>query len=131
MKFVTLMLFCLFVTCVLNAENWPQFRGPNASGKADGNNIPESWNIESKANILWSTEIPGVGHSSPIVWGDRIFLTTAIGYESNWHDDSVEHTWKFFRSMERPGKFCGSKRPLKDCHVQNVMKNLARPIQHR
>jgi outer membrane protein assembly factor BamB len=104
MRFAKLMLVLLFFAFVVNAENWPQFRGSNASGKADGNNIPESWNIESKANILWSTEIPGVGHSSPIVWGDRIFLTTAIGYESNWHDDSVEHTWKIFSIDAETGK---------------------------
>ena len=104
MRFAKLLLICMFVVSVVRAENWPQFRGPNASGKADGNNIPESWNIESKANILWSTEIPGVGHSSPIVWGDRIFLTASIGYESNWHDDSVEHTWKIFSIDAKSGK---------------------------
>jgi len=104
MKFAKLTLVWLLFASVLHAENWPQFRGMNASGRTDGNNIPESWNIESKENILWSTEIPGVGHSSPIVWGDRIFLTTAIGYESNWHDDSVEHTWKMFSIDSKTGK---------------------------
>ena len=58
--------------------HWPSFRGPAASGVADGQNPPTVWNAETGHNILWGTEIPGLGHSSPIVWGDRIFLTTAV-----------------------------------------------------
>jgi hypothetical protein len=54
------------------AQNWPQFRGEKAVGVADGQNLPGDW------NIAWKTEIPGLGHSSTIVWGDRVFLTTAI-----------------------------------------------------
>ena len=57
---------------------WPSFRGPSASGVADGQNPPTEWNAETGQNILWRTEIPGLGHSSPVVWGDRIFLTTAV-----------------------------------------------------
>ena len=57
---------------------WPSFRGPSASGIADGQAPPTEWDAGTGRNIRWSTEIPGLGHSSPIVWGDRVFLTTAV-----------------------------------------------------
>ncbi len=57
---------------------WPSFRGPHASGVADGDQFPERWSVQTGENILWRTPIPGVAHSSPIVWGTRIFVTSAI-----------------------------------------------------
>ena len=63
---------------------WPSFRGPWASGVADGQNPPIAWNPETGHNVLWSTPIPGLGHSSPIVWGDRIFLTTAVSADPDF-----------------------------------------------
>ncbi len=58
--------------------SWPSFRGARASGVSDGQKLPDRWNAQSGQNILWRTPIPGLAHSSPIVWGDRIFLTTAV-----------------------------------------------------
>jgi outer membrane protein assembly factor BamB len=58
-------------------SNWPQFRGPGASGAGAGS-PPVEWNGESGKNIRWKAEIPGLGHSSPIIWGDRIFVTSAV-----------------------------------------------------
>jgi outer membrane protein assembly factor BamB len=65
------------------AQNWPSFRGPNASGVADGKHLPVHWDIEKSGSILWKTPIPGLAHSSPILWGDRIFVTTAIASDQN------------------------------------------------
>ncbi|HXJ61141.1 MAG TPA: PQQ-binding-like beta-propeller repeat protein [Verrucomicrobiae bacterium] len=56
--------------------NWPQFRGPGALGVADNPGLPERWGTNE--NVVWKVEIPGHGWSSPIVWGDRVFLTTVI-----------------------------------------------------
>jgi outer membrane protein assembly factor BamB len=56
--------------------NWPQFRGPNAQGTSANANLPEHWSATE--NVAWIAEIPGRGWSSPIVWGDRVFVTTAI-----------------------------------------------------
>ncbi len=58
--------------------NWPSFRGPNASGIADGLSLPTRWDAVRGENIEWRTKLEGLGHSSPIVWGDRVFLTTAV-----------------------------------------------------
>jgi len=59
-------------------QNWPSFRGPSASGVAEGYSTPIKWDIQKSQNIRWKTYIPGLGHSSPAVWGDRIFITTAV-----------------------------------------------------
>ncbi|MFQ5652526.1 MAG: PQQ-binding-like beta-propeller repeat protein, partial [bacterium] len=59
-------------------HNWPQWRGPRATGVAPFANPPMEWS-ESK-NIRWKIALPGRGHSTPIVWGDRIFITTAVPY---------------------------------------------------
>jgi outer membrane protein assembly factor BamB len=59
-------------------QNWPSFRGPHASGVADGQQPPTRWDVEKGGPRLWKTPIPGLGHSSPIVWGDRVFVTTAV-----------------------------------------------------
>lgn len=60
-------------------KNWPQWRGPHATGVATHANPPLEWS-ETK-NIRWKIEVPGHGLSSPIVWGDRVFITTAIATE--------------------------------------------------
>jgi outer membrane protein assembly factor BamB len=60
------------------AQNWPSFRGAGASGVADGHNLPVRWDTKQGTNILWKSAIPGLAHSSPVVWGDRIFVTTAV-----------------------------------------------------
>jgi outer membrane protein assembly factor BamB len=57
-------------------ENWPQFRGAESSGVADDPKLPDSWS--SIKNVVWKTEIPGSGWSSPVVWGDHIFLTSVV-----------------------------------------------------
>ncbi|HXG63757.1 MAG TPA: PQQ-binding-like beta-propeller repeat protein [Blastocatellia bacterium] len=55
------------------ADNWPQFRGPRGQGISTETGLPAQWN--AAANIVWKTALPGPGHSSPVIWGDRIFLT--------------------------------------------------------
>ena len=60
------------------APNWPGFRGPAASGVADGQQLPVQWNAETGRNIAWKVDVPGLAHSSPIVWGERLFLSSAI-----------------------------------------------------
>jgi outer membrane protein assembly factor BamB len=62
-----------------SAGEWPGWRGPHGDGHSDEPNIPTRWSDTD--NIAWKVEIPGKGHSSPVVWGDRIFLTTALEQE--------------------------------------------------
>ncbi len=65
------------------ASNWPSFRGADATGISEGRPLPTTWDAPGSANILWKTPIPGLGHSSPIVWGNRIFISTAISGMEN------------------------------------------------
>jgi outer membrane protein assembly factor BamB len=57
------------------AKYWPRWRGPSGQGLATGSGYPDTWSATQ--NVLWKTAVPGSGNSSPIVWGDRVFLTTA------------------------------------------------------
>jgi outer membrane protein assembly factor BamB len=74
---------CFFLVSSLAAfgQEWPSFRGPGARGVADGQDLPADWDVKTGRNVRWKTAVPGVGHSSPVVWGDRIFLTTAVPAE--------------------------------------------------
>ena len=70
---LTLFLFASFSRA---ADQWPQFRGPQSSGVADDPQVPDTWS--ATRNVVWKGESPGSGWSSPVVWGDRIFLTSVI-----------------------------------------------------
>jgi outer membrane protein assembly factor BamB len=62
---------------ILNAsDEWPQFRGPQSNGHADSTSLPVRWS--ETENVRWKTAIPGTGHSSPVISGDQIWLTTAV-----------------------------------------------------
>ncbi|MGH9943498.1 MAG: PQQ-binding-like beta-propeller repeat protein [Pyrinomonadaceae bacterium] len=99
------------------AQNWPQFRGPQASGvAAEGKPAPASWDAAKMTNIKWKTEIPGLAHSGPVVWGDRVFVTTAISSDPKaslrvglYGDvepvkQEPKHTWKVYALDKRTGK---------------------------
>ncbi|MBP3956397.1 PQQ-binding-like beta-propeller repeat protein [Gemmata sp. G18] len=64
---------------VVTPANWPQFRGIDSTGVADGQDPPLTWDAKTGTNILWKTPVPGLGHSCPVIWGDRVFLTSAVG----------------------------------------------------
>jgi outer membrane protein assembly factor BamB len=71
------LLFLWIAGAALAADpvaNWPEFRGPGAMGVADNPSLPDRWSTNE--NVAWKIEVPGRGWSSPIVWGDRVFLTT-------------------------------------------------------
>lgn len=96
--------------------HWPQFRGPQAGGVSDGSPTPTQWDVAANKNIAWKTAIPGLSHSSPIVWGDRLFVTTAVaeGRETELKiglygagdsaDDMVAHAFKLYCLDARDGK---------------------------
>jgi len=75
--FVCLAIAATPLAATAHAQNWPSFRGPNATGVAAGA-PPVSWDAVAKRNVAWKTPIPGLAHSSPIVWGDRVYVTTAV-----------------------------------------------------
>lgn len=72
----TLVVLLLSLSAV-NAENWPQWRGPNLNGVSNEKNLPVKWTTEE--NVVWKISMPGFSGSTPIVWRDRIFLNVADG----------------------------------------------------
>src|SRR5437870_3477481 len=60
------------------AADWPQFRGLDARGLDGTQALPTTWNVETGENIRWQTPIPGLAHASPIVWGERVYVATAV-----------------------------------------------------
>ena len=89
-------------------RQWPSYRGYFASGYLDNANLPDSFNVETSYNVKWNTEIPGMGLSCPVIWDDRIYITTAIseeddeGYQTGIYgdnepvQDSSEHRWMIY-----------------------------------
>lgn len=75
MRFVLCLTIGLSVSGSLRAENWTRFRGPNGQGISSETNLPTLWSGEK--NVVWKASIPGKGWSSPIIFGNRIFMTSA------------------------------------------------------
>ncbi|HJR59074.1 MAG TPA: PQQ-binding-like beta-propeller repeat protein [Vicinamibacterales bacterium] len=96
--------------------SWPSFRGSGASGIAESQNIPDKWDGRTGENILWRQPIPGLAHSSPIVWGDRIYVTSAISSRpgatfspglygaGDASDDQSAHRWMIYALDTRTGR---------------------------
>lgn len=102
-----LLLGALLASSAALAEtgNWPSYRGAAADGIAEGATLPETWS--ETENVVWRTKIPGWGWSSPIVWGDRIFVTSAVGkttlptpqvggYPGGHIGTEEEHRWMLY-----------------------------------
>jgi outer membrane protein assembly factor BamB len=98
-----------------NDANWPAFRGAGAAGVAEGQTLPDAWSGESGQGVIWKREIPGLAHSSPIVWEENIFITTAIGSrpdatfrhglygDGDASDDRSVHQFKLYAIDKKTG----------------------------
>lgn len=96
--------------------HWPNFRGPDARGIAEGFPTPTRWNVAANENVKWKTPIPGLGHSSPVVWGNRLFVSTAISGQENPNlkvglygdigsvEDDTTHEWIIYCLDKQTGK---------------------------
>jgi outer membrane protein assembly factor BamB len=119
------------------AGSWPSFRGPHASGIAEQQGLPDTWNVTTGENVLWRTPIPGLAHSSPIVWGDRIFVTSAISSRPNAtfrpglygdgdaSDDRSRQRWVMYAIDKRTGKTLWERvahegEPLNRRHIKST-----------
>jgi outer membrane protein assembly factor BamB len=123
----------------INAQNWPSFRGPNASGVAEGTNPPTSWDLEKSQNVLWKTNIPGLSHASPIIWGNQVFVITAVSSDAkagfnakdrgiDLANDDARHTWMIFALDKRNGRVLWSDKayegvPRARRHVKATQAN--------
>jgi outer membrane protein assembly factor BamB len=102
---------------VIPERQWTSFRGYMSSGVLDNANLPESFDLSKMINIKWKTEIPGLGLSSPIIWDNKIFITSAIsqadrdGFRPGIYGDispvrdSSIHEWKVYCIDKNTGRF--------------------------
>jgi outer membrane protein assembly factor BamB len=131
------LFLAFFISGMLSmtyAENWPGWRGPGSLGVSTEKGIPVQWDMSK--NVQWKVEVPGLGHSSPIVWGDRIFVTTAVSSdprEDNWQKgffsgerkpDEAEISWQVLCFDRETGKLLWQKtavrrKPLNARHTKN------------
>jgi len=104
-----------------DGTNWPSFRGTNAAGVADGHALLAEWSVPASRNIRWKTAIPGLGHGSPVVWGNRVFVATAISGvaapelkvglygDIGSVNDTSEHRWLIYALDATSGKVVWEK----------------------
>ena len=102
-------------------RQWPMFRGYNASGVLDNASVPESFDLKTGMNVKWTLDIPGLGLSSPSIWGDRLYITTAISSSDDTGlkpgifgdiasvDDNSVHEWKVYCIDKNTGKIIWEK----------------------
>jgi outer membrane protein assembly factor BamB len=120
--------------------SWPSFRGPEASGIAEQQNLPDRWDAKSGENILWRTAIPGLAHSSPIVWGNQIFVTSAVSSDpkatfrpglygdGDASRDRSPHRWMLYSLDKRTGKILWERMahqgtPIDKRHIKSTYAN--------
>ena len=120
--------------------SWPSFRGTQASGIAEGQNLPDTWNVKSGENILWRTPIPGLAHSSPVVWGNRIFVSSAVSSDpkasfrpglygdGDASQDRSRHRWMIYAVNKRDGKILWERvayegEPKEKRHIKSTYAN--------
>ena len=112
----TLVIVMNAGTGLLFAQHWPAFRGPAGSGVADAQPLRTSWDAPRSTAILWKTALPGLGHSSPVVWGDRVFVTAAVSgqYPSQPQGrgdpaGAAAHEWRVLALDKNRGKILWSR----------------------
>ncbi len=118
---LSLAAFLIPIGAVAAAPNWPSFRGPGGTGVAAGQHPPTTWEVEKGENLQWKTAIPGLAHSSPIVWGDRLFLTSSVSSNpdpylriglygaSPDHPEDIEHDFRVYCLDRKSGKILWEK----------------------
>jgi outer membrane protein assembly factor BamB len=117
--------------------SWPSFRGTGAAGVGDGQSLPDAWDGKEGENILWHVPVPGLGHSSPVIWGNTIFVATAVSSQPNATfkpglygdgDASEDHSpqqWKLFAYDKKTGavrweRVAAEGAPLNKRHIKST-----------
>ncbi len=105
-------------------RQWSGYRGHYAAGVLNNANLPDAWNAENGTNILWKIDVPGLALSSPVIWGDKLFITTAISKQDTSGlrtflsgdvqpvEDKSEHEWKVYCINKNTGKIIWEDSPV-------------------
>lgn len=138
---VSSLSFLIAFSMTAGAQNWPSFRGRHASGVADGMITPTRWDVKKSLNIRWKRFIPGSGHSSVVVWGNKVFLTTAVSSDtevkSDDHvlgdmtssSDSAPHAWRVYCFDKLSGKLIWQRKAYRGTpkNKRHPMNSFATP----
>jgi len=125
---------------VVAEGNWPSFRGEQAAGVGDGPDLPEIMDAESGKGLLYKVRVPGLAHSSPIVWQDRLFLTTAVSKDADASfkpglygsgdasKDRSVHQWKILCLNKNDGELLWERtatqgKPIDKRHIKSTYAN--------
>jgi outer membrane protein assembly factor BamB len=114
--FVTTLIAASIVIAAVspaNAQEWTRFRGPNGDGQSDASTIPTEW---TEADFNWNIGLPGLGHSSPVLWGDKIFVTSA---------DPTNGTRMFFAVRASDGHVLWTKEYASTTHKKHEFNSFA------
>ncbi|MCP3933012.1 MAG: PQQ-like beta-propeller repeat protein, partial [Bacteroidetes bacterium] len=120
LSFLLIISFSFFTdtpqkTNIDTSRQWSSYRGYYANGVLNQANLPDTWNAENGENIKWKVKIPGLGLSSPVIWGDKLFITSAVsskdesGFQTGIYgsigsvEDESEHEWKVFCYNKKTG----------------------------
>lgn len=112
---ISLCIYLCLLSSFITAQNWTGFRGNNASGVADGFKTATTWDITKSTNVIWKASIPGLSHASPVIWGNKVFMLTAISENEKLtyvpKDRSIKtvtennkHTWRVYCLDKKTGK---------------------------
>lgn len=106
---------------ILPERQWPGYRGYMASGVLENANLPETFNFDKMENVRWRIKIPGMGISSPSIWGNKLFITTAVsasdkaGFKPGLYGDvtpvkdSSVHEWNSIALTKPMGRYYGKE----------------------
>ena len=105
MRSILIPIVVAVLSSIVAAEEWPRFRGSSAGVAADDPALPDTWSATE--NVAWKAPIPGIGWSSPVVWGDHFFLTTVVNttqqeapkpgfYLGDWPASPAPHRWMVY-----------------------------------
>ena len=128
--------------------NWPSFRGPHASGVMDGMNLPDKWDVATGVGIRFKVAIPGLAHSSPVIWGDNLFLTTAVSSQADASfkpglygsgeasEDRSVHEWQLLCLDKKTGKILWTKTATKGTpkdkrHTLARIRRMRQNLEHK
>jgi outer membrane protein assembly factor BamB len=120
--------------------SWPSFRGAEAAGIAENQNLPDKWNGKTGENILWHAAIPGLAHSSPVVWGNKVFVTSAVSSDpkatfrpglygdGDASKDRSKHRWMIYALDKKSGKMLWERvayegEPVEKRHIKSTYAN--------
>ena len=134
MRTLLMLVLAVATTAALTADEWPQFRGPSAGVAPDDPALPDTWSTTQ--NVAWKVPIPGLGWSSPVVWGDHVFVTTVVNstaqdppkpgfYLGDWAASPAPHKWMVYDIDFRSGKVRWEREvsgaaPSKAKHLKNT-----------